>query len=74
MLVDSTSGRSKRANIAFPVRIPAGSRPKKSQCFESEGRKKTDVQVQRPSGRKNSLFSEKGQPFCSVQAANLANT
>lgn len=58
--VNSANGRPNTATFVFPIRMPAGSRPRKSQYFKSEGRKKTVHQVERPSNRRNSLLLREG--------------
>lgn len=68
--VNSANERPNKATFVFPVRMPAGSRPKKSQCFNSEGRKKLSPKLKGYQIRGILSYSGKVQPFCSVQAAH----
>lgn len=68
--VNSANEKPNKATFVFPVRMPAGSTTQKSQCFNSEGRKKLSPKVERLSDKRNSLLLRKVQPFYFCQAAH----
>lgn len=68
--VDSANQRPNRATFVFPIRMTAGSQPKKSQCFKSEGRKKLSTKFTGHQIGGILSYSGKVQPFCFIQAAH----